>query len=473
MRRIAERDGPESVAFGLSSPSTSAIADSDGFIRRLMNAFGTPNSCSHIEVCGWGRGFATRYTFGIGSVALGGGNGAMADIANSGCLILWGYNPSASRLTHATAAVSGLKRGMRLIVIDPRHVGLANEADVWMRVRPGSDGALALGLANLMILRGWYDRDFIRRWSNGPLLVRDDTGRLLTEGDLTSNGDRRRYFAWDSGAARLVPYDPAAGRYDGDATSIALEGERRVATPNGDVVCRPAFQLYAEMCRQRTQNAFEQLANQNNPFAAAQRGRQFVRRHELLPAMSSGREPAQHVFGADDRQRKAPEGAVESGEGDQAAGPHERGGGGDESGDVVDMLDDFHREHDVEFRALAGQILDRSYAIGQIGAGRRRVGARDFDRARRRVDSADDGAQPRQRLGEQPGAAADVEDVEVFQRAVSGAPEMRGDRIAKPGDADGIDPVQRRHRPRRVPPIVAQRVETGDFLAYDARGGHP
>ena len=151
MRRIAERDGPQGVAFGVSSPSTSAIADSDGFIRRLMNAFGTPNSCSHIEVCGWGRGFATRYTFGIGSVALGGGNGAMADIANSGCLILWGYNPSASRLTHATAAVAGLKRGMRLIVIDPRHVGLASKADVWMRVRPGSDGALALGLANLMI----------------------------------------------------------------------------------------------------------------------------------------------------------------------------------------------------------------------------------------------------------------------------------------------------------------------------------
>src|SRR5580704_14469484 len=75
MRRIAERGGPQGVAFGVSSPSTSAIADSDGLIRRLMNAFGTPNSCSHIEVCGWGRGLATRYTFGIGSVALGGGNG--------------------------------------------------------------------------------------------------------------------------------------------------------------------------------------------------------------------------------------------------------------------------------------------------------------------------------------------------------------------------------------------------------------
>ena len=87
----------------------------------------------------------------------------MADIANSGCLILWGYNPSIARLTHATMIVEALKRGLRLIVVDPRQAGLANKADVWLRVRPGTDGALALGLANLMIERNWYDRDFVRR----------------------------------------------------------------------------------------------------------------------------------------------------------------------------------------------------------------------------------------------------------------------------------------------------------------------
>jgi anaerobic selenocysteine-containing dehydrogenase len=111
-----------------------------------------------------------------------------------------GYNPSFTRLTHATAVVAALKRGMRLIVVDPRHVGLASKADQWLRVRPGSDGALALGLANVMIERGWYDRDFIREWSNGPHLVRADTGRLLTERDPEPNGDRRRILAWDSAA---------------------------------------------------------------------------------------------------------------------------------------------------------------------------------------------------------------------------------------------------------------------------------
>jgi anaerobic selenocysteine-containing dehydrogenase len=229
MRRIAQQHGPEAVSFSVSSPSTTAIADSMPFIRRLMNAFGTPNVLSNLDICGWGRAGATRYTYGVASIATSGG-GAMPDIANSGCLILWGYNPSYSRLTHATAVADALKRGMRLIVVDPRHVGFANKADVWLRVRPGTDGALALGIANLMIQRGWYDRDFIRTWSNGPMLVRADTGRMLTEDG--------RNLVWDTAAGRAVPYG-------GDCTNLALEGEYRV----GDVVCHPAFELYAQLCR--------------------------------------------------------------------------------------------------------------------------------------------------------------------------------------------------------------------------------
>src|SRR5271167_230219 len=206
MRRIAEQHGPEAVAFSQSSPSTTAIADSAAFVVRLMNAFGTPNMVSALELCGWGRGFATRYVFGVGSVATGSGGGAMANIAESGCLILWGYNPSFTRITHATATVAGSKRGMKLIVIDPRHVGLANKADLWLRVRPGADGALALGLAHVMISHGWYDREFVRAWTNAPHLVRSDTGRLLRAADLAEGGDAAHFVAWDESTGRPVPY---------------------------------------------------------------------------------------------------------------------------------------------------------------------------------------------------------------------------------------------------------------------------
>jgi anaerobic selenocysteine-containing dehydrogenase len=259
MRQVAERHGPQAVAFTMASPSTTAIGDSTGFIQRLANAFGTPNSKITLDVCGWGRAFATLYTYGVGSVGTGAG-GAMPDIEHSGVLILWGYNPSFTRLTHATAVVAALKRGMRLIVVDPRNVGLARKADQWLQVRPGTDGALALGLANLMIERGWYDRDFIREWSNGPHLVRADTGRLLTERDLEPNSNGARIVAWDSVAARPVPYDATTGRYGSDVGNLALDGEYAIETPQGKVVCHPAFELYRRLCRRYPPHVVEEIS---------------------------------------------------------------------------------------------------------------------------------------------------------------------------------------------------------------------
>jgi anaerobic selenocysteine-containing dehydrogenase len=259
MRRAAEQYGPQAVAFTVSSPSTTAIADSAGFIRRLANAFGSPNWAVSLDVCGWGRAFATRFTYGVASVGTGGAGGAMPDIANAGVTILWGYNPSFTRLTHATAIVEAAKRGMRLIVVDPRRVGLAGKADLWLRVRPGTDGALALGIANIMLERGWFDRDFIRDWSNGPHLVRADTGRFLTEADLSPAGDPRRLVAWDGAAGRPAAYDTASGRYEGDTAGLALGGEYRISTQSGEVVCHPAFELYRRLCRQYPPEAVEAI----------------------------------------------------------------------------------------------------------------------------------------------------------------------------------------------------------------------
>jgi anaerobic selenocysteine-containing dehydrogenase len=257
MRRIASLHGSHAVAFSQSSPSTTAIADSAGFVRRLMNAFGTPNWVFPLDLCGWSRGFATRFVYGVGSVGTGSAGGAMPDLAHSGCLILWGYNPSSSRITHATATVDALKRGMKLIVIDPRQAGLANKADVWLRVRPGTDGALALGLANVMIRRGWYDVAFIRDWSNGPHLVRLDTRKLLRASELAESGDARHYVAWDAAAERPVAYDPAIGRYAGPTEHLALAGEYRVLTRYGTIPCQPVFDHYAELCRTWSPEAVE------------------------------------------------------------------------------------------------------------------------------------------------------------------------------------------------------------------------
>ena len=259
MRRIAAEHGPEAVAFSMSSPSTTAIADSMVFVQRLMNAFGTPNLVFPLDLCGWGRGFATRYAYGFASVATGSAGGAMADIGHSDCLILWGYNPSISRLTHATAAVEALKRGMKLIVIDPRRAGLANKADQWLRVRPGTDGALALGLAHVMIEREWYDRRFMREWTNGPLLVRADTRRLFKASDLATGGEANHYVAWNERGGEPVSFDPATGRYECTSDSVALTGRRRLATTSGMVECETVFDHYAALCRKYPPDVVESI----------------------------------------------------------------------------------------------------------------------------------------------------------------------------------------------------------------------
>jgi anaerobic selenocysteine-containing dehydrogenase len=110
-----------------------------------------------------------------------------------------------------------------------------------------------------MIERGWYDRHFVREWSNGPHLVGADNGRLLTGRDLESDGDDGRFFAWDRAAGRLVPYDATTGWYDGKATDLALEGDYRIATAQGEIVCCPAFELYRRLCRRYPPETVESM----------------------------------------------------------------------------------------------------------------------------------------------------------------------------------------------------------------------
>ncbi len=254
LRAIAEEQGPESVVFSVASPSTSASDDSLAWIQRLMNAFGSPNQCWSMELCGWGRHLATQYTFGT-SVP----GAYMPDLEQAGCILFWGYNPNVARLSHAVATTAALKRGARLIVVDPRRVGPANRADYWLRVRPGTDAALALGLAHVMIERGWYDRDFIRDWTNGPLLVRTDNGHLLTQRDFDAQGSGDQYAAWSETAGRPIAYDPATGGYAGDHAEFALLGAFTVETLQGKVVCRPVFDLMAGECGRYTPERVETI----------------------------------------------------------------------------------------------------------------------------------------------------------------------------------------------------------------------
>lgn len=100
-----------------------------------------------------------------------------------------------------------------------------------------------------MVANGWVDWDFIREWTNGPLLVRADNGRLLKAGDFDSGADADQLFAWDKKHDSPTLYDPARGTYATDTSDLALSGSFQIKTSHGLLTCRPAFDLVTELCQ--------------------------------------------------------------------------------------------------------------------------------------------------------------------------------------------------------------------------------
>jgi anaerobic selenocysteine-containing dehydrogenase len=240
MRRIAAESGPEAVAFAVTTPSGTAISDAAPWIDRLINVFGSPNNCNATELCAWHRNYARAFTTGT---AIG-----TPDYEKAGCILLWGHNPSTSLLAAATKVADAKARGAKLVVVDPRRIGFAVKADCWLRVRPGTDAAIALAIAGIMIEHGWFDAEFVRDWTNGPFLVRDDNGTMLRS-DILEGGEPNGFVAWDESRGAPAAYDIGTRRYTMAPGRLAISGEFVVDTREGPIRCAPAFELFAAKCR--------------------------------------------------------------------------------------------------------------------------------------------------------------------------------------------------------------------------------
>lgn len=85
------------------------------------------------------------------------------------CVVIWGNNPVVSNsdafLGHWIVDV--MQRGAKLIAVDPKLTWMASRAEVWLRLRPGTDAALAMGLSNVIIEEDLYDHDFVEKWGYG------------------------------------------------------------------------------------------------------------------------------------------------------------------------------------------------------------------------------------------------------------------------------------------------------------------
>jgi anaerobic selenocysteine-containing dehydrogenase len=217
LSQIKAESGPEAVVFACGTPSGGASADFTQWLTRLSNAFGTPNRMSAIHICTWNVSVGSKHTYGTPTPA--------PDYENTRCILLWGANPRATFPTAAQRISRARARGAKLIVIDPRRNNLARSADCWLRVRPGSDAALALAMIHVLIEEKLFDESFVRDWTTGPFLVRDHTQHLLTGRDLTSSGSTQSFVVWDTTSDAPVTYDPNQGFADSNVQA-ALAGSR-------------------------------------------------------------------------------------------------------------------------------------------------------------------------------------------------------------------------------------------------------
>ncbi|GAA1668835.1 molybdopterin oxidoreductase family protein [Streptomyces yatensis] len=91
----------------------------------------------------------------------------LADVARTGCVVLVGSN-LAETMPPALRYLTELKEaGGRLIVVDPRRTRTAEQADLHLAPRPGTDLALALGLLHLVVAEGRVDEEFVERRTSG------------------------------------------------------------------------------------------------------------------------------------------------------------------------------------------------------------------------------------------------------------------------------------------------------------------
>ncbi len=154
-----------------------------------------------------------------------------------GTAAYYAFTTMAQRMADARA------RGMKLVVVDPMMNAAGEKADEWLPIRPGTDGALALAMLNVLLNEtGIYDREYLREHTNGPYLIGPD-------GHYVRSGENGKPLVWDESRG-------AAGTCEEvESHQNAIEGAYTV----GGVECRPAFQLLKDHVQNYTPEWAEKI----------------------------------------------------------------------------------------------------------------------------------------------------------------------------------------------------------------------
>ncbi len=255
LKEIRDKHGAESVVFVQGTGR-----DIGGPITLLCYSFGSPN---WVQL---GLSGHSCYTPRLGAMKTVMGDFAVADCSQflekryddpawtpPEVIITWGQNPTMGCPDgfYGFWVVDCMKRGTKIITVDPRNTWMTGRSAHHLQLRPGTDGALALGMLNVIINEGLYDKDFVAKWVQGfdelKARVQEypvDKVAAITEVPASEIVAAARLFAKAKQAAVHwgVPVDMCP-----DSTAVAhaitclsvLTGN--IDIPGGQVIARPAY----------------------------------------------------------------------------------------------------------------------------------------------------------------------------------------------------------------------------------------
>lgn len=158
LAQIKQEHGARAVAVLIGMSLLEQGVATQGLMGRFCDVFGTPNRFDVDSMCFRPRLIGYLLTLGKFS---------SPDVANTKCILVWGSNPRNSMPMLSQVIEERREKGAKLLVIDPRRTFWAKRADVHAQPRPATDCALAMGMLNVIISEGLYDKDFVERWTLG------------------------------------------------------------------------------------------------------------------------------------------------------------------------------------------------------------------------------------------------------------------------------------------------------------------
>jgi len=154
---VVDEYGPEYIVIGQGTGR-----DYESHLYRFANQLGTPNVLTAGHFC---------YVSRVSSSLITCGNLPVVDyyVNEPKCIIIWATNPMWTNPDEYTGEnfMKALKNGATLINVDPRKSFYAGKPDIWLQIRPGTDGALAFGFHHVIIEENLYEKDFIENYIHG------------------------------------------------------------------------------------------------------------------------------------------------------------------------------------------------------------------------------------------------------------------------------------------------------------------